>query len=165
MLVCSPVQAIPGVEHLVQISNFLNQKNPISIYFCHCLTRKIKAINQLIKLVVSSHSQHKAEWLFTIFKFWTWLRPPWESRVLRVTPGSLAVKRTPHPFSSPSPQPHSLPAQKTWSRIMQIWQVCRVSPDRTCHKSFQTGAFSVPSPNSSFWEKLSEQQLLLPLLS
>lgn len=140
-------------------------KKPISIYFCHCLTRKIKAINQLIKLVVSSHSQHKAEWLFTIFKFWTWLRPPWESRVLRVTPGSLAVNRTPHPFSSPSPQPHSLPAQKTWSRIMQIWQVCRVSPDRTCHKSFQTVAFSVPSPNSSFWEKLSEQQLLLPLLS
>lgn len=61
MLVCSPVQTIPGVEHLIQISNFLNQKNPISSYFCHCLTWKIKTINQLIKLFPSSHSQHKAE--------------------------------------------------------------------------------------------------------
>lgn len=61
MLVCSPVQAIPGVEHLIQISNFLKQRTSINIYFGHCLTRKIKTINQLIKLVVSSHLQHKAE--------------------------------------------------------------------------------------------------------
>lgn len=61
MLVCSPVQRIPGVEHLVQISDFLNQKNPIRIYFCHCLTEKIKTINQLIEVVASSHSEHKAE--------------------------------------------------------------------------------------------------------
>lgn len=61
-------------------------------------------------------------------------------------------------------QPQSLPAQQTWSRILQIWQVYRVAPDRTCHKSFQTVVCSIPPPNSSFREKFSEQQLLLSFL-
>lgn len=165
MLVCSPVQAIPCVEHIIQISNFLNQKNPITFYFRHCLNWKTKTIKESNELPPSICSIEQNGYFSQFTSFETDSGHRGRAETWEWPQAARAEKRTSCSFSSPSPKPHSPLAQKTWSRIMHSWWFCRVSPGRTRHKRFQTGLLRPSLPQTScFWEQISEQQLLLPLL-